>query len=73
MMELSEAHGQWKPTKGGFHLFVEDCDAVYEQALRAGATSITPPENKPYGERGAAVADPAGNQWFIATPLPASR
>jgi len=69
MMELSEAHGQWKPTKGAFHLFVEDCDAVYEKAVRAGATSIMPPENKPYGERQATVADPSGNQWFIATPI----
>jgi uncharacterized glyoxalase superfamily protein PhnB len=69
MVEVSEAHGQWKPTTGGFHLFVDDCDAVYERALRVGATSIYAPENKPYGERSAAVADPFGNQWFIGTPL----
>jgi len=69
MVEVSEAHGQWKPTTGAFHLFVDDCDAMYERALRAGATSVMPPEDKPYGERSAAIDDPFGNQWYIATPI----
>ena len=69
MIELSEAHGQWGPTKGAFHLFVSDCDAVYAEALSAGATSIWAPENKPYGERSAGVTDAWGNQWYIATPI----
>jgi uncharacterized glyoxalase superfamily protein PhnB len=69
MIELSEAHGQWGPTRGAFHLFVSDCDAVYAEALRAGATSLWAPENKPYGERSGGVTDPWGNQWYIGTPL----
>ena len=69
MIELSEAHGQWGPTRGGFHLFVTDCDAVYAEALRAGATSLYEPEDKPYGERSAGVTDAWGNQWYLATPL----
>lgn len=69
MLELSEAHGEWGPTRGAFHLFVADCDAVYAGALRAGATSLWAPEDKPYGERSAGVTDAWGNQWFIATPL----
>lgn len=69
MVELSEAHGKWGPTKGAFHLFVNDCDAVYAEALRAGATTLFAPEDKPYGERSAGVTDAWGNQWFIATPL----
>ena len=68
-IELSEAHGQWGPTRGAFHLFVSDCDAVYEEALRAGATSIWPPEDKPYGDRSGGVTDAWGNQWYIATPI----
>ncbi len=71
MVELSEASAQWGPTKGAIHLFVGDCDAVYNDALRAGATSVTAPEDKPYGERQATLADPFGNLWFIATPLSA--
>lgn len=69
MIEVGEAHGQWGPTRGAFHLFVSDCDAVYAEALRAGATSMWAPEDKPYGERSAGVRDAWGNQWYIATPL----
>jgi uncharacterized glyoxalase superfamily protein PhnB len=69
MIELSQAREQWGPTRGAFHIFVSDCDAVYDEALRAGATTMYAPENKPYGERSAGVTDPWGNWWFIGTPL----
>jgi PhnB protein len=49
------------------HLYVEDADAVYERALAAGATSLSAPGDRFYGDREAAVADGFGNQWFIAT------
>jgi PhnB protein len=49
------------------HLYVPDCDAAYERALRAGATSIDEPRHQEYGERSASVKDPAGNFWYIAT------
>jgi PhnB protein len=49
------------------HLYVEDADAVYERALAAGATSLSAPADRFYGDREAAVADGFGNQWFIAT------
>jgi PhnB protein len=67
MIELGEAHGESQPMPAAIHLFVPDVDAVYERALRAGATSVEPPADKPYGERGAWVIDPFENQWFIAT------
>lgn len=69
MIELGEPHGQWGPTRGAFHVFVSDCDAVYAEALRAGATSIWPPEDKPYGERSGGVTDAWGNHWYIAEPI----
>jgi uncharacterized glyoxalase superfamily protein PhnB len=46
---------------------VDDVDASYERAVRAGGRSVEPPADKPYGERGAWVIDPFENQWFIAT------
>jgi PhnB protein len=67
LIELGEAHGESQPMPCAIHLFVADADAVYERALRAGATLVNPPSDKPYGEREAWVADPFGNQWFIAT------
>jgi len=49
------------------HLYVPDCDAVYQRALQTGATSIAEPRDQEYGERSASVKDPAGNYWYIAT------
>lgn len=54
-----------RPTS--LHLYVPNTDALYEQALRAGAESIQPPTDQPYGDRSAGVRDPFGNLWFIAT------
>jgi len=49
------------------HIYVKDTDAVYQKALRAGATSIGEPQDHDYGERGASVKDAFGNYWYIAT------
>lgn len=54
------------------HLYVPDADAVYARAVAAGAKSIYPPDDKPYGDREAGVQDLAGNLWFIATHKGAS-
>ena len=51
------------------YLYVPDVDAVYDQAIRAGAQSIHPPTDQPYGDRNGGVTDAWGNQWYIATPL----
>ncbi|HXP69619.1 MAG TPA: VOC family protein [Candidatus Dormibacteraeota bacterium] len=69
ILEMSDAHGVYKPMPWGLHLYVPDTDAVYEQALRAGAKSLTAPADQPYGDRSAGVVDPFGNQWFIATHI----
>jgi PhnB protein len=70
VLEMGEAHGLYGPMPTGLHLYVPAVDAVYERALKAGATSMSAPADQPYGERGAVVRDPAGNLWFLATPLP---
>jgi uncharacterized glyoxalase superfamily protein PhnB len=56
-----------QPWTTAFHLYVKDTDAVYEQALRAGATSIGEPRDMEYGERSGGVKDTFGNTWYIAT------
>jgi len=67
--EISEAHGKFQPAPAYLHVYVPDTDAIYAQALRAGATSVTPPSNAPYGDRTANIKDPFGNTWFLATYL----
>ncbi|MGE5205403.1 MAG: VOC family protein [Chlamydiota bacterium] len=68
-LEIGEAHGQFQPVPCALHLYVPDTDALYERALRAGATSIEPPNDKPYGDRSAGVKDAFGFTWFLATHL----
>jgi PhnB protein len=67
-LELDEAHGEFQPMPCHLHLHVDDADAMYAQALRAGATSIDAPSNKPYGRSGG-VKDPFGNSWYVTSPL----
>ncbi|MGV0029027.1 VOC family protein [Phormidesmis priestleyi] len=67
LVELAEAKADWAPMPGAIHLYVSDTDAVYQRALQAGATSLQAPQDMYYGERGAAVKDPVGNHWYIAT------
>jgi uncharacterized glyoxalase superfamily protein PhnB len=64
---LSSAMEKHKSITCMLHLYVEDCDQVYEQAIKAGAESITEPSNQFYGDRSAGVKDSWGNQWWIAT------
>ena len=49
------------------HVYVEDADAVCQQAVEAGATLIDEPRDQEYGERSGTVKDLAGNYWYIAT------
>lgn len=68
-LEIDEAHGEYQPKPCHLHAYVPDADAMYAQALHAGATSVEPPTNKPYGDRSAAVKDPFGNTWYLNTFL----
>jgi PhnB protein len=67
IVALAGGHGPYTPMPCTLHLYVPHTDAAYEQALRAGATSIQAPADQPYGERNAGVLDPFGNRWFLAT------
>jgi PhnB protein len=53
----------------GFYVYVPDADALYQRAIAAGATSIHPPVDQPYGDRMGAVKDPNGNEWYIASHM----
>lgn len=56
-----------KGSPGTVHLYVEDVDAVFEQAVRAGATVKMSVENMFWGDRYGMVEDPFGHRWSIAT------
>lgn len=61
------ADAREEPLKALLHLYVEDCDAMYQKALAAGAESIMEPKDQFYGDRMAGVRDKWGNQWTMST------
>lgn len=48
-------------------VYFEDCDAVIQQALAAGATVKMPARDQFYGDRSGTITDPFGHLWTIAT------
>lgn len=67
MVSDASAGDTGRAMPGVIYLFVENADAVYNRALETGGTSIREPADQFYGDRNAAVRDPAGNQWWIST------
>ena len=49
------------------HAYVEDVDAVFQAAVKAGAASLHEPEDMFYGDRSGQFQDPFGHRWSIAT------
>jgi PhnB protein len=54
-------------TSVGLHVYVEDVDALFTQAIEAGAKVVKPVEDQFYGDRTGTLEDPFGHVWFIAT------
>ena len=48
-------------------MYVDDVDATFEQAQRAGATVVSELEDMFWGDRFGTVADPFGHVWAMAT------
>lgn len=67
IINLGSAMEGW-PARGLIaQLFVEAPDTLFEQAVRAGATSLMPMTDMFFGIREGRVSDPFGNVWIIAT------
>jgi PhnB protein len=54
-------------TTGGLHIYVNDCDALFNRAVAAGATVKMPPTDMFWGDRFAKVVDPFGHSWSFGT------
>jgi PhnB protein len=67
-IEVSDGNAEYPTAPAAIHLYVDDPDATHERALRAGATSIAPVADQPWGDRWGAVKDQFGNHWYIAKP-----
>jgi PhnB protein len=67
---IGEAVPEFPSTSTHLHVYVDNVDSVYQQALEAGGTPYQEPvqqEGDP--DRRGGVKDPAGNTWWIATQV----
>ena len=51
------------------HLFVEDADKQFQQALSAGAEVVMPLADQFWGDRYGIVIDPSGHHWSIGSHM----
>jgi uncharacterized glyoxalase superfamily protein PhnB len=71
--EMPQMGASAPPTIGGspvnIFLYVKNVDAVFEQAVGAGAIVDMPPSNMFWGDRYCKVTDPFGHKWSMATHI----
>lgn len=58
-----------KSSPVSIHLYVEDVDAAFAQAVQQGAQVKMPPGDMFWGDRFCAITDPYGHSWTIATHI----
>jgi PhnB protein len=55
-----------EPHSSFVFIIIPDVEAHFDRAVRAGATVIAMPEDKPYGQRQYTVEDPEGHRWSFS-------
>ena len=66
---VGEGSAQFPPSAINLYVFVDDADAAMARALAEGGVPVSEVSDKPYGDRQGGIADPAGNVWWLSTPL----
>jgi PhnB protein len=61
--------GLREPFPAFLYIYVDDVDSTYGAALAAGATSVEPPAELPYGDYRAMFEDPFSNIYQVAQVL----
>jgi uncharacterized glyoxalase superfamily protein PhnB len=65
---LAEGSPGWPAFPAWVHLYVQDVDEIYQQALAAGGEAVQAPQERSGDpDRRGGVRDPAGNTWWIST------
>ncbi|MEP6881429.1 MAG: VOC family protein [Dokdonella sp.] len=69
--EFNEMNVKGPNARGGptaaFMIYVEDADAAFAKAIKAGAKQDRAVENQFWGDRMGSVFDPFGHKWSLAT------
>ena len=69
LIMLGQATDEHSAISAMIHIYVENVDDTYSQAIDLGASSLSEPANQFYGERTAGVIGPQGNFWWIASQI----
>jgi uncharacterized glyoxalase superfamily protein PhnB len=64
---IADSADGWPPVPSYVHVYVEDVDRTYRDALAAGATSVQEPTQRSDPDKRGGVKDPGGTTWWIAT------
>ena len=72
---LADENPQWNAkspqsyggTPVSLMIYVDDCDAVFKQAIAAGGKELKPLQDQFYGDRSGTLSDPFGHCWTVAT------
>ena len=64
---MADSTAQYNPIPSQLYVYVDNVDDTHQRAVKAGGTSEQEPTTQFYGDRTAAVKDPTGNIWWIAT------
>ncbi len=75
ILMLSDEFPEWDavapavgaPPPSKLMLYVENCDAIIDQAVKAGGSVVMPAADQFWGDRMGVIADPFGHRWTIAT------
>ena len=69
VLMLADGFEGWPPIPSHVHIYVNDVDTIYRQALEAGAMSVQEPVKKEDEDRRGGVKDVGGTTWWIATKV----
>jgi PhnB protein len=69
LVMLSEATAEYPSRPCVNFVYLDDVDAAFQKALRAGATPLSEPSEQPWGDRVGGFHDPFDNRWWVATYL----
>lgn len=66
---MFDSNPEWPEFPCFINLYVDNSEELYEQAIKAGATSMTKMTTQFWGDRGGRVIDPFGNVWWITSHI----
>lgn len=69
VLMIADCAPNWPAVPSHVHIYVDDVDAAYKLAVKAGADSVQEPVKKDDDDKRGGVKDVGGTTWWIATKI----